>query len=56
LTFNFFKDSAILNQFVQNQLKARQFDLGEIRERVKNDLTKSIQEKEAEKSSSGAKT
>lgn len=40
LTFNFFKDSTILNQFVQNQLKMRQFDIGDIREKVKNDLTK----------------
>ena len=40
LTFNFFKDSTILNQFVQNQLKMRQFDIGDIREKVKNDLTR----------------
>lgn len=46
LTFNFFKDSSILNQIIQNQLKMRQLDVGEIREKVKNDLTKPVQEKE----------
>lgn len=42
LTFNFFKDSVILNQFVQNQLKIRQFDIGEIQEKVKNNLSKPV--------------
>lgn len=56
LTFNFFKDSSILNQIIQNQLKMRQLDVGEIREKVKNDLTKPVQEKELPQSLSGAKT
>ncbi|MFA6090962.1 MAG: hypothetical protein WC774_04265 [Candidatus Gracilibacteria bacterium] len=42
LTFNFFKDSVILNQFVQNQLKMRQFDIGEIQEKVRNNLSKPV--------------
>lgn len=40
LTFNFFKDSTILNQIVQNQLRMRQLDVGEIREKIKNSLEK----------------
>lgn len=44
LTFNFFKDSTILNQIIQNQLKMRQLDVGEIREKVKNDLMKPVPE------------
>lgn len=40
LTFNFFKDSAILTQIVQNQLKVRQFDLGDMREKIQNELAK----------------
>lgn len=40
LTFNFFKDSAILTQIVQSQLKARQFDLGGMREKVQNELSR----------------
>lgn len=43
LTFNFFKDSSILNQIVQNQLRMRQLDVGDIQEKIKNDLTKSLQ-------------
>ena len=39
LTFNFFKDSAILTQIIQNQLKVRQFDLGGIREKAKNEVS-----------------
>lgn len=45
LTFNFFKDSTMLNQIVQNQLRMRQLDIRDIREKVKSDLTKSLQEK-----------
>lgn len=40
LTFNFFKDSIILNQFVQNQLKSRQFDIGIIKEKAKSEIEK----------------
>lgn len=56
LTFNFFKDSAILTQIVQNQLKVRQFDLGGMREKVKNDLAKSATGEQAPQSLTGAKT
>lgn len=38
LTFNFFKDSAILTQIVRDQLKIRQFDIGGMREKAKNEL------------------
>ncbi|NCO98410.1 hypothetical protein GW864_04585 [bacterium] len=49
-TFNFLKDSAILNQIIQNQLKIRQFSISDIQEKVKNDLMKPAQ------SLSGTKT
>ena len=39
LTLHFFRDSAMLTQIVQNQLKVRQFDIGEMREKVKNELS-----------------
>ncbi len=55
-TFNFFKDSAILNQFVQNQLKARQFDIGSMKEKVKNELAKPIIEPTIPQSFSGEKS
>lgn len=45
LTFNFFKDSAILNQFIQNQLKMRQLDIGDIRAKVKDNLANPTEEK-----------
>lgn len=44
LTFNFFKDSEILTQIVQNQLKVRQFDIGGIREKVKNELVPAVKQ------------
>ena len=43
-TFNVFKDSAILNQIIQNQLKIRQFNVGDMREKIKNDLIQPPQE------------
>ena len=55
LTFNFFKDSTILNQFVQNQLKMRQFDIGDIKEKIKNDLSKPVQVSSGAKTGSGQK-
>lgn len=42
-TFNFFKDSAILNQIIQNQLKIRQIDVGTLQEKVINDIKTQIQ-------------
>ncbi|HBB27237.1 TPA: hypothetical protein DCZ36_01920 [Candidatus Gracilibacteria bacterium] len=51
-TFNFFKDSAILNQFIQNQLKSRQFNIGE---KVQSSTTKPVQETELPQSLSGTK-
>lgn len=56
LTFNFFKDSSILNQIVQNQLRMRQLDVSDIREKIQSDLTKTLQEKGTTQSLSGAKT
>jgi ribosomal protein S18 len=55
LTFNFFKDSTLLNQIVQNQLKIRQLDVTDIRERIKNDLSKTIQTSSGTKTGSGQK-
>ncbi|EKD30464.1 MAG: hypothetical protein ACD_78C00050G0005 [uncultured bacterium (gcode 4)] len=52
-TFNFFKDSAILNQFIQNQLKSRQFNIGE---KVQSSPTKPVQKTELPQSLSGTKT
>lgn len=42
-TFNFLKDSSILNQIVQNQLKIRQIDVGTLQEKVINDIKTQIQ-------------
>lgn len=42
-TFNFFKDSAILNQIIQNQLKIRQIDVGPLQEKVIDDIKIQIQ-------------
>lgn len=44
LTFNFFKDSVMLKQFIQNQLKLRNFDTVEMREKI-NNLTNPSPEK-----------
>ncbi len=56
-TFNFFKDSAILNQIIQSQLKIRQFDIGEMQQRARNDLIKPSSEiKTMPQSSSGTQT
>ena len=56
LTFNFFKDSAILTQIIQGQLKARQFDIGGMREKVKNELIRPAYESDIVPTSSGTTT
>lgn len=53
LTFNFFKDSAILNQFIQNQLKMRQFNIGE---KTQNNLVNPTENKGVLQSLSGTKS
>lgn len=37
-TYTFFKDSAVLRGVVDNQLRMRQFDIKEIREKAKSDF------------------
>ena len=37
MTYTFFKDSEVLRSVVDNQLKMRQFDLKEIKEKAKTD-------------------
>lgn len=54
LTFNVFKDSTILKEIVQNQLRMRQLDIGDIREKIKNDISKQV--KELPQTMSGVKT
>ncbi|MDD2487817.1 MAG: hypothetical protein PHS92_05635 [Candidatus Gracilibacteria bacterium] len=40
LTYNFFKDSIVLKNIVDNQLNMRQFNLQDIKERVNSDIKK----------------
>lgn len=40
-SYNFFKDSVILRQIVENQLKIRQLDMNEMKNRIKTEVTAS---------------
>lgn len=40
MTYTFFKDSEVLKGIVDNQLKIRQFDLKEIKDKAKTDADK----------------
>ena len=54
LTFNFFKDSVILKQIVENQLHMRQINIGEIQEKVKNSLEKTSSSGKSSPTTSGS--